>query len=506
MTQIIYIVRKSTLKKANTNGQLQSVKNHKGNDLSGAYEQYYENGQLRLAGEYSEGDQTGNWKEYDNSGLILKDYIYTDISCCLAFKRIDYKYNSDGKLESITTRNNLKENKADEAYIYVDVLYKYYNIENGSLKKLDTRKRFLYENGKSYLAKHGEYQVYTSEGKIITDGHYNKDKKDGEWAEYNSEGELKTKTTYILGEKIGPFEEYTYFKNNKTSKSVIGVKSADKTLKKISHYYSDGQIKETGEHLRTHKKDLSQSGKEGEWKAYHENGHLKSTGNYTKGFKQGKWTYYYDNKEVKATGAYLLLNTKTEHLVKKLKEDAKDGVWKNFDENGTLIEKAIFQVSEDYEYLVKELKNYYANGKLKSEELFHNEDKSGVHKNYFQTGELSSKDTYENNNICLTEKFYLSGILKSVSKYDCLDSYSSAKVSRHYFENEQLQIEVTYDDYGDVYNVLQYFNIDGQALEIGTLKDGYGTFNQYDDDNEIIEVETYEEGQIVEKNSLEKSQ
>ena len=525
-------------------GKLEVYAEYKDNKPHGVYKSYFENGQLHQVGQRKDRDKIGRWKTYDPDGLILKDYTYTEFSSSFAFKKIDYNYNDEGKLKSVITRDNLNKNKNDGVYRYADTLSKYYNVENGSLKEIKTEKQFEYENGNAYEKEHGLYQYYTSDGKLETDGNYNKGEKHGVWKSYHSDDLLRELTTYENGERLGAFEDHEYYKNNTKSKSVVGVRSSDRTSQKITYFYENGQIKETGDYLRVYTKGSKRNGREGEWKSYYENGNLKSvnrylkgdkhgdwksyyengdpisiahyvegakhgewklyyesgfpeeTGRYVNGLEQGEWVYYYENNKIQSTGAYLPLNDKTAHLIDEL-EEAKEGVWKYFDENEKLIEQTTFQVSDDYQYLVKEQKKYGENGKLKSEATFHNEVVAGTHKEYFESGALKYKTVFGDNNECIGEDFYEDGVLERFTQYYCEDSELTPKVAKQYHENGKLLIEVTYDEYGDVLNLLQYFGFNGEPLEIGTLKDGSGTVNIYNDDNELIRVDTYKNGDLV---------
>lgn len=50
--------------------------------------------------------------------------------------------------------------------------------------------------------------------------------------------------------------------------------------------------------------NLKNDGKDGEWKQYYENGKLKNEGNYSNGKKVGEWKLYYDTGKINAIGKY----------------------------------------------------------------------------------------------------------------------------------------------------------------------------------------------------------
>ena len=62
---------------------------------------------------------------------------------------------------------------------------------------------------------------------------------------------------------------------------------------------------------------------EGEWKAYHETGKLKSLGQYKKGKEEGKWKFFHENGKLQSSGNF--------------KDGIEDGGWKYYDINGKAI-------------------------------------------------------------------------------------------------------------------------------------------------------------------------
>ena len=62
--------------------------------------------------------------------------------------------------------------------------------------------------------------------------------------------------------------------------------------------------------------------KEGLCKYYHENGQLKSEGNFKDNKKEGLWKWYYENSQLKYEGIF--------------KDGKQEGLWKWYYENGQL--------------------------------------------------------------------------------------------------------------------------------------------------------------------------
>lgn len=85
--------------------------------------------------------------------------------------------------------------------------------------------------------------------------------------------------------------------------------------------------------------------KTGKWKEYHENGYLKSVGNYVNGNREGEWNFFYDNGEelnveYYKNGKHSNGTEKANGQLEKTgsyKNDKKTGEWKHYDQQGNLI-------------------------------------------------------------------------------------------------------------------------------------------------------------------------
>ena len=66
-------------------------------------------------------------------------------------------------------------------------------------------------------------------------------------------------------------------------------------------------------------------------------------------------------------------------------------------------------------------------------------------------------------------------------------------VDRYYHENGQIWIERIYDN-GLLLNVIANYDSTGKKRDKGTLKDGNGTLNLYDENNTLKRIETYKDG------------
>ena len=73
-------------------------------------------------------------------------------------------------------------------------------------------------------------------------------------------------------------------------------------------------------------------------------------------------------------------------------------------------------------------------------------------------------------------------------------------IANWYYKNGQLKLSVLYKysekgDFGGLrWEVLSMFDIDGNSLEKGTLKDGNGTWKTYDKNGKLESIKSYTNG------------
>ena len=85
--------------------------------------------------------------------------------------------------------------------------------------------------------------------------------------------------------------------------------------------YPNGQIKAEGY--------INEEGRKiGNWKFFHENGHMKREGNYEEGKQDGYWKFYYYNGHLESEGM--------------LEEGKPEGNWNFYSRNGHLEDIAKF--------------------------------------------------------------------------------------------------------------------------------------------------------------------
>lgn len=73
--------------------------------------------------------------------------------------------------------------------------------------------------------------------------------------------------------------------------------------------------------------------------------------------------------------------------------------------------------------------------------------------------------------------------------------------SKEYHKNGSLWTERVYVN-GLLWNVLSNYDKDGNLVDKGTLLDGTGTVNLYDEDGKLILIQTYKEGALIESKKI----
>ena len=91
---------------------------------------------------------------------------------------------------------------------------------------------------------------------------------------------------------------------------------------------------------------------------------------------------------------------------------------------------------------------------------------------------------------------------KSILGYDMVKKLNEGKavaktIWRAYHKNGRLACKVEYYD-GKLINIISYFDIKGNALEKGSIKNGNGTVKEYDENGKLIKETTFSKGEIIE--------
>lgn len=350
----------------------------------------------------------------------------------------------------------------------------------------------ILKNYNSYTRADEWEQFYPSK-KLQGKGHYDpfSNKRDGEWHYFNENGDLSSKGSFEGGEKSGLWVTYHSNKKLKTQEMFKGGKN------------------------------------DGKYESYYENGKIKAKGNFLNDEKDGLWEYYYESGVVQTKVSFL--------------NDIQHGNRLDFYESGNKQSEASYNNGK----INGVLTNYFdATNKIKNKGSYINGDKDGLHVFYFQNGSIRVKENFWNGVIVNSEDYYPSGkilnkrtffngevtaindqdiyfnengeeILKNGTGKAIVFHDNGSKsfeanyvngcrdgIATWYYDNGQIDKEVMYrfseihKPLGLRWEVLSSYDRNGNPRDKGTLKNGNGTWINYDANNEPT-VTTYKNGVSV---------
>jgi antitoxin component YwqK of YwqJK toxin-antitoxin module len=168
--------------------------------------------------------------------------------------------------------------------------------------------------------------------------------------------------------------------------------------------------------------------------------------------------------------------------------NGKEKIRKSFTKKPLLKEESISKELKKKEIL----KEYYENGKLNYEAEAIDGIKNGYYKDYYENGALKVETTFKDDKMDGECKFYFeSGNLSELSHYTAGEPTVGSIVKR-YFENGELQEEVSVSKEGDEFketvikNNLDFLKIDVTAFPESTIKD----INELDEEkrNQLMDI------------------
>jgi len=259
---------------------------------SGSKVLYHDNGQVKLKGQMLNGDYTGNWTAYNEDGTLLSQF--TKDPNVYYFTQLE-KYSQEGVLtetathkdgihfitryDSITTNKILEEYRkySSETKFTIVNERSYFYAANGNIKT-----KFQYASNGYYTS----IQVFDEAGKQIGGGDFAEEGfPDGDWTVYrNADGQFNWdpevsdryyKTTFVDGEP-GEFTGFAIDGSKVGKGAFIPLQGFQfQETGQWEYYYPSGQIRLEGEFER--------GKKNGDWKAYNEDGSLKAVQQYSYG-------------------------------------------------------------------------------------------------------------------------------------------------------------------------------------------------------------------------------
>lgn len=350
--------------------------------------------------------------------LIISILFYVSITMA---QKIEKEYYPNGNIKSEGQVLDSGEKQGERKYFH----------ENGKLKS-----NGKYEKG----VKQGMWHQNYDKIMIKSIGNYIDGEKDGKWMWLHDNGKTKSVGIYKSGKKHGEWKEYNrygelYLKENYIDNLLHG---------EFILYYENGKYKENGRYSR--------GIKQGEWKEYYENGQLESIGHFNI-FPEGKWKYYYENGQLKSIGEY--------------ENGKRQGKWKEYYKNGKLY------VTENYidGSLHGDFILYHKNGKVKINGHYYNNEREGKWILYLDNGTIKEQGRYASNQ--RHGKWisnYDNGSIKSEGYYNMgqKDSYW-----RWFFRNGKIERKGELAD-GKRTGIWELYDTTGNLLQKGSYIDDSG--------------------------------
>ena len=169
-------------------------------------------------------------------------------------------------------------------------------------------------------------------------------------------------------------------------------------------------------------------------------------------------------------------------IIKTYKRSGKPDYERNFVKGEMVALKIWFYRKNDFGYFITDrrqtnrrivvLRHFFFDGSLKIDAVTMNGKKQGIYKTYYSNG-----------------------------KKQCDCNYNKGKqdsLSVMYFENGQIWTERLYRN-GQLWTVLSNFDKNGHSHETGTLKDGNGSLNIYNENGTLEEIQYFKNGKLIMK-------
>jgi antitoxin component YwqK of YwqJK toxin-antitoxin module len=329
-------------------------------------------------------------------------------------------------------------------------------FENGKIKSEGNRLDYLLD---------GKWKFYTEEGIISNTINYQSDKKNGFSEEFDEEGILYKKSYFI--DDIKDSIETTYYTNGAIHTEINFVDGLEDGIA-FEYASNDGRIITI-------------------WK--YKKGYLRSTEKINRfdkaDRKQGKWKVYYNDGIIRSDGYY--------------KDGKKNGVFKEYDTKGSLIEINKFDEDviddEAEESVILDIRStYYEDGTIKTIGTYKEGKKEGTHR------------VYDKNGIIIDGFIYKEGIIIGKGIIDEQGFYQGTW--KFYFNQDTLQSEGEYED-SKKEGKWTYYYPNGKVKQIGKFKNGKpsGSWYWYYEDGVLHREESYykgkEDGHSIEYDELE---
>ena len=332
---------------------------------NGKYTEYYKNGKIKIQGNYKEGRRNGEFKTFLKNSKSAGSVIY-----------------KDGKIIKSTLIKSMKDNASFSPISYVN-----YDLDTSySIGKVDfpnkLLKTYYMYNKKGVL--NGDSIKYYEEGNIQSIVPYKNNLVEGLIIRYYENGNIKEEVNYKNDKMNG--ESKSYDENGKLNGRTIfkdDIKLEEEVHKEneiLKNTFKNGEVvKQDICSLNGNVKERRVlNGNEMEYSSFYENGNVKQ-----KILTKDKVII---KEQLYARNGNIMLNSFFSMDGKPIKE-----VFEYYPD-GKLFRK-ITSINEmlDGDYL-----EYYANGNLKNKAFFKNDKQEGEYIAYYKNGAIMQKVLYKN--------------------------------------------------------------------------------------------------------------
>ena len=404
---------------------------------SGKYTEYYKNGKIKIQGNYKEGRRNGEFKTFLKNSKSAGSVIY-----------------KDGKIIKSTLIKSMKDNASFSPISYVN-----YDLDTSySIGKVDfpnkLLKTYYMYNKKGVL--NGDSIKYYEEGNIQSIVPYKNNLVEGLIIRYYENGNIKEEVNYKNDKMNG--ETKSYDENGKLNGRTIfkdDIKLEEEVHKEneiLKNTFKNGEVvkQDICSSNGTLKERRILNGNEMEYSSFYENGNVKQkilTKNkviikeqlYARNGNIMLNSFFSaDGKPIKEVFEYYpngKMKTKAHYIDGEL-----NGELIIYFENGNIKEKSFVMGGT----LNGDAFEYYPSGKLKYKSFFKDGKKEGESLSYYENGNLKKKILYKNGvRNGEAAEYYESGIIKQ----------------KAYFINDKLEKEdLYYDEKGNLTKTEIYKN------------------------------------------------
>lgn len=333
------------------------------------------------------------------------------------------------------------------------------------------------------------WKTYYENGNLKSEGNRVNYELAGPWKFYNEEGVITVEINYSEGKKEGPRKFYEEGKLVKEESYKNDLKDG---LTKT--FYPDGSVHEEIPFVEGRESGIAYEYAEDDGRIIsmitYKNGYVNKKEYINRvdkfGQKQDKWIEFYEDGTVKLEGRY--------------KNDKKDGYWKDYTEEGSLISTTKWKngiLIPDPEELAKlDIKTkYHPNAQPKFVGSYNKDVEEGVHRFYSEDGEITAS------------KIYHRGVLLGEGIVDAEGKRQGPW--KEFFETGELKSEGKYKD-GKRVGPWKHYHANGKIEQTGSYVDGQpdGEWKWYFSDGALRREETYylgkEDGTSIEYNDTGK--